>query len=386
MFDKYYKSEYLKIKEYEKISNVSFEKFVLNIVKTQSENYPKRKESTQWIMMLLSFCFGLFIIIEGWNLFLWLGRDILSIKALLILGIPSIFVSGILLRWIFSNDLTHIDLAKFHIIDNDISLSELYLNHIISTESIAKYSKDCTDDIVKILYNETNSNSVEEFEILEHTSTNENIELVENVESISSNDTVEQLDDASNESKEDIVESSDNTEDASSSDSELLNDETIENQENDIIEEHTKEDIMSESDITEEIIDNEKSLQEDIKEEESLQENVQEENIEDEKLLQEDIEEENLDIKHIEDENIINEDSEVEPTAIYNEVEMSEKIKEALITNSLNKVESARILLKDIISIDAFEKSSPEESLNKSLKKSVYKEFKDFINDESIIW
>lgn len=356
MFDKYYKSQYLKIKEYEKISNVSFEKFVSNIIKTESQKYPKRKKSTKWIMMLLSFCFGMFIVIEIWNLFLWLGRDIFSIKSLLILGIPSIFVSGILLRWIFSNDLTHIDLAKFHIVDNNISLSELYLNHIISTEIIEEYSKDCTDDIIKILSNNISSNSIEEDKHLNEYSNEENNkelkDFIEENESISSKniDLEEHLDGIINSEDEDIVKSLDNTKEALSNNNESLDNEIVEN--NDDIENTTVDEVKLDTNTSNEQVEETHKSNEEI----------------------------------IKDSDVANENLKSQTEIIYDKSETSKKLKEVLIVNSLSNIDSAKILLKDIIAIDAFEKSSPEDSLNKSLKNSICKEFKDFISDESIIW
>lgn len=360
MFDKYYKSEYLKIKEYEKISNVSFEKFVLNIIKTESKKYPKRKESTKWIMMLLSFCFGLFIIVEAWNLLLWLGRDILSIKALLILGIPSIFVSGILLRWIFSNDLTHIDLAKFFIIDNNIALSELYLEHITSTEIIAEYSKDCTDDIIKILSDAQNSNLTEKDKILTE---EENLEIEESIED-KNIVLAEQLDDSNISKKELDEDLTLNSEDDTNSDNEI----SLDNQIKEDVE--SKNDIEIKEDIDEDIVE---TTNDEIILDLNTSNNIEEE-------IHESKEKTNIDITST------SENLQIETETKYDKYEISKILKETLIRNSLNNISSAKILLKDIISIDTFEKTSPEDSLNKSLKKSVYNEFKDFINDESIIW
>ena len=139
MYNEYFEKEYKRIKEYERLSNKSFYEFTMLQIYKESKKYIKKENNIKYLMMLLSFLFGMLLIIGVWTAFESLGKNLFTAKGILMILTPCLPVMFILLRWIFKTVDDPIDLAKEEFIETNFSLSTAYLNYICPTSLI----RDC---------------------------------------------------------------------------------------------------------------------------------------------------------------------------------------------------------------------------------------------------
>lgn len=149
MYNEYFEKEYKRIKEYERLSDKSFSEFTMHQIVKKSKKYIQKEKNIKYLMMLLSFLFGMLLVIGVWTTFESLGKSLFTVKGILMILIPCLPVTFILLRWIFKTTDDPIDLVKEELIETNFSLSTAYLNHICPTLLI----KDCYNihkDIFKL--------------------------------------------------------------------------------------------------------------------------------------------------------------------------------------------------------------------------------------------
>ena len=139
MYQAYFEKEYKKVKEYERLTSTTFSQFVADIVKQNSKAFARKESFITFLMMFLSFIFGLLFMLGLWTAFLNLGMGLFSIKGLLLILLPSLPVAVILLRWIFISRDDIFELAENKILQESIPLAEKYLTKICSLKLI----EDC---------------------------------------------------------------------------------------------------------------------------------------------------------------------------------------------------------------------------------------------------